>query len=966
MLGWMYKSGMYRRFAAGVCLLVVCQLTLVLWLPQASMGAKLPPQTEFGTGIAGETTYLEWEAKTASGFKDAAALIAPLVIPAVSYSAASDPNLFTADASGGLLWQDASSWIEYKLTVPESGLYFIGFVYDTPGQSGFDITRGVQINGAYPFDEAQYIQLKREFTQTISDDNSKVSKAIEIPGWKTTVLTDFSVHPTPLKWQLNAGENTIRIEARRDPLKLKEIFVQAPAAPPTYEEYAAKLPAPDKSGTWIKVIQAERFARKSDSSIVINNDKPSVTTLGGANFKRSGQYVEWEVDVPKDAMYEIGFKYKHTASNVYIPRAITVDGQYPFQELEEVRFAPDSSWQWRGYTVSDRRNAPFLLHLTAGKHIIRMTVSGESRKPVYEGLLRNLNKLIAIGQEVRQVTGLFDRQNRNLDLNRDWDIIGNIPDITERLQAMINDLNGLVALMQVFSVGRSTVETSFRSAIDDLEKFKERPNKIPNQLDVLEKISDNLASWTYDLIEMPLELDFLWVAEPGAKLPKVRPTFADNLGNFFQDFGDSFKSKDKDSGGDTQALEVWMNGRPRQYAELLQMMADESFTAQTGIKVQVKLSPDTQKLILSNLDGHPPDVALGVEEKLPIEYGMRGGLVDLGQFPDYAEVAKPFNPGALRALHYDGKDYALPETQDFSVMIYRTDILGSLGLTPPDTWDDVIKMLPVLQQNGYNFYISPSDYQTFLYQNGADLYSPDGMQSGLSDEKAYKGFREWTDFLTLYQLPIAVPSVFNRFRVGDLPIGVMNSTDYMQIAFAAPELARRWKMLPIPGTKQPDGTVARWSGGPLSAAVMFNKSDKQQQAWQFLKWWTSAETQAQFMTDIEARNGSSTRWNSANMAAYANSPWPKEDVATIMEQWKWYKEAPNVPGGYATERMIGFAFSSVIGKANPREAFEKAIDDINLELTRKQIEFGLRDKQGNILNRLDIAPLTAPWKGVSP
>ena len=43
--------------------------------------------------------------------------------------------------------------------------------------------------------------------------------------------------------------------------------------------------------------------------------------------------------------------------------------------------------------------------------------------------------------------------------------------------------------------------------------------------------------------------------------------------------------------------------------------------------------------------------------------------------------------------------YGLPETENYNVLFYRTDIMDELGIdaTLINTWDDVIKVLPKLQ-----------------------------------------------------------------------------------------------------------------------------------------------------------------------------------------------------------------------------------------------------------------------------
>jgi ABC-type glycerol-3-phosphate transport system substrate-binding protein len=235
------------------------------------------------------------------------------------------------------------------------------------------------------------------------------------------------------------------------------------------------------------------------------------------------------------------------------------------------------------------------------------------------------------------------------------------------------------------------------------------------------------------------------------------------------------------------------------------------------------------------------------------------------------------------------------------------------------------------------------------------------MSSALDTESAYDGFRQWTEMFTLYQMPREVPSFFSHFRQGSIPIGIIDFNTYLQLHFAAPEIAGKWKIAPIPGTRREDGTVARWSGGGLQSAVIFGKTEKKREAWEFLKWWTSAATQERFGKDVEALFGPEFRWNTANRFAFRKLPWPADDLRVIEEQTKWFKEAPQLPGGYFTARQIDFAWNGVvINRRNMRESLEKAVLDINREMARKQTEFQLRDRLGVIQERLDVPDVPEP------
>jgi ABC-type glycerol-3-phosphate transport system substrate-binding protein len=198
-----------------------------------------------------------------------------------------------------------------------------------------------------------------------------------------------------------------------------------------------------------------------------------------------------------------------------------------------------------------------------------------------------------------------------------------------------------------------------------------------------------------------------------------------------------------------------------------------------------------------------------------------------------------------------------------------------------------------------------------------------------------------------------------------MPIGVADYNLFIQLSAAAPELNGNWGIAPMPGTPQSDGTISRWSGGGQTAGVIFKATKRKEQAWDYLKWWTSADVQERFGNDLESFNGVQFRWNTANIEAFSKLPWKPEDAKVIMEQWKWYKEVPNLPGGYFLNREITNAWNrTVVDGMNYRSSLEATVMDVNRELKRKQQEFGFIDKNGEPLKTMDLPVITKPWEGV--
>lgn len=325
-----------------------------------------------------------------------------------------------------------------------------------------------------------------------------------------------------------------------------------------------------------------------------------------------------------------------------------------------------------------------------------------------------------------------------------------------------------------------------------------------------------------------------------------------------------------------------------------------------------------------------------------MEFAIRHAVYDLSLFSDFDEIAARFLPSIFTSFTYQDGVYALPENMDFMVMIYRTDIIRELGITLPDTRQDLYdRVLPVLNQNNMQFYY-PADFSQFILQHGASYYREDGALSGLDSTEAFQGFKECAELFVNYGVPVSA-NFFSRFRTGEMPMGVGKYADYQLMSVGAPELTGRWAIAPLPGIRREDGTVDRsFAGTAGQCAVIMNSSQKKELAWDFLKWWTGTDAQRQFSSEIEALIGVEARWNTANLEAFDSIAWGKDNLEVFHEQWKWAGDIPVVPGGYFTSRHLTNAWNRVIINGQPvRIALEEAVEDINRELKMQREEYGL-------------------------
>ncbi len=881
-----------------------------------------------------------------------------------------------------LIWQDDVEWVEWTFDIEKPGLYNIVVEYYPIAGNRSSIHRELKIDGAYPFLEAKRTIFYRVWRdagppERDRDGNDLRPPQREAPRWMAERLKDGEGwYSEPFEFAFHVGTHTLRLVTVREPIAIGAIHIVSPRDVPTYadarERYRQAGLSPVAETVEIK-IQAELPSSKADPTVRGEVEYGPLTEpqaeglyrlnqFGGWRWRLGGRWVEWTFDVPSDGLYQLFFRmWQGYESGLPVPRSIEIDGQVPFQEFREVFFPRDR--QWRGFRPETPDDEPYLVHLTRGQHVIRLTpVVGPLRHTLWAMDEVTLDMSL-MAREVTMVAGAQPDPNRIM-----WKLADRIPDLVGRLDRMADLLEVESDRLVEISGYRPNAANSLLAVADQLRSLADQPDTLPGRIEEFRGSQSIISTWQLTLRDQPLNLDYLLFASPDAELPRATPNIFEyiwsTIANFFASFQrDYIGIGSRYEVGESEAplITVWV-ARGREWGMIMKDMIEDDFTPNTGIRVNVEVFPPNQVaagglnvILLAAATGKAPDVATGVDPNLPVEFAIRNAIVDLSQFPDYPEVEQRFRPGAITPYRYQDGVFGIPESQDFNMLFYRVDILAELGLEPPNTWEETYDVIWQLHQHGLDFYYpqvgeatiatgalgQTPGFNPFLFQRGGQFYSDDKRRSGLDTPEALAAIKEWTGLYRNYKIPLQA-NFFNRMRTGEIPIGVSHYWDYILFSTAAPELIGRWKMVPLPGTPLPDGTIDRSSGGEGRAVVMLKSSKLQDESWEFMKWWMSAEVQTRYAQELQALIGVEARWNTANVEALENLPWPREDIAAIQEQWKWFKERPVVLGGYFTDRHIVNAWNRIVLLGwSEREAVEEAVRDINRELEKKREEFGL-------------------------
>ena len=130
-----------------------------------------------------------------------------------------------------------------------------------------------------------------------------------------------------------------------------------------------------------------------------------------------------------------------------------------------------------------------------------------------------------------------------------------------------------------------------------------------------------------------------------------------------------------------------------------------------------------------------------------------------------------------------------------------------------------------------------------LFQNGSQMFGENGSDGiTLNSEEAVNGLTTLTELFTIFNCPVDVQQFYQRFRNGNLPLGIGDFGVYNLLSNAAPEIANSWKISVVPGVKNENGEIERYTcGGAESSVVFRSNEDRENMAWDFLRWWSRDE-----------------------------------------------------------------------------------------------------------------------------
>lgn len=850
---------------------------------------------------------------------------------------------------------------EFTLTADKDGDYYFSFVYRTVAGRQINPEADLVLSGN-GLTYIQHVELYRKWCdvregerfKTDSYGNEIVPQADEIAEWQTLVV-GISAATGNQAVSLKAGQYKLSLSMSCEAVEIAEVsFYEKQLI--SYADYKKENAGKAAVAKESIPLQAELTSSKSDASIIPTydrsspsiqpnyHDRVSLNIIGGGSYSDAGQWIEWSFDAPESGFYTLDVRYQQdTLRGLGVGRRVYIDGEVPFAEFDNILFP--YAINYKNIRICDKDGNAYELYLEKGPHTIRMQVNdGHLEKEILE-IQQFITECNSMYRQIISITGAAP------DTYRDYYLDKELPELMPFLDEAVKKLKDLAKRIEAYSDEDGGSETSIiYDMVRVFDNYIKKPHKIPANLDNFKNSIDSLANMIITLQTQAVTLDYFTFTPVGTELEQNNSNFFAYLGFRFKSFLNTFVANysiSTGNGDENDNVKVWVNmgdllttgtASGRDQMQVIKRMCDDSFTDNYNAHVSLSLVSAGDVLTQAILAGKGPDVALFVGEAHVANLALRGVLADMKGMNKFEEISKQYDDSAFIPFKFGDGVYAMPTTQTFNMMFYRTDVFEELGLKAPETWDDFYAVQKVLIQHNLEIGIAESQdiFEMFLLQHGGSIYTDDLSASNLKEQNAVDAFTQWTDLYVKHGLPLAF-SFFNRFRTGEMPLGIMSYTMYNQLAVAAPEIEGLWAMLPIPGIRDEKGNITRIQSSSNNAAVVIDTSKNIQGAYNFVEWWASSDIQIAFGRQSEMLLGKSARFNTANRVAFENLNWSANERNNLNSAWDYVSDIPQTAASYYIGRCISNAFRRVAySYEDTRDVLYRYSDDIDFELERKK------------------------------
>lgn len=512
-----------------------------------------------------------------------------------------EENLGSTGESG--LYISESGDVSWNVNIKKEGLYRIGLYYYTVDGKESSIEKALYIDGRIPYSQAGSLSVSRAFTLgEITEDaqgNDIYPEQTEIFDWYTEFYKDATGYYTEdLLFYMGAGEHIITLSSVKEPVIIGKIIL-APKI--KLENYSEKLKEYKKNGLAeialkepIK-IQAEKptlkssilltpsYDRSSPNTEPYKGSKLSLNVISSDRFSSAGMWVDYNITVPQDGLYNIVIKCKQNeARGLRTGFIVYINGEIPFSEAECFEFPYTSDYV--NYTLGGDK--PYCFYFKKGENTIRLETTLGTLGSFCNEITDSLEALNDAYKKIIVLTGTKP------DLYRDYQLQEKLPEVIESFGIQSQVLYDTAERLAKEFGTKSDTSAILESTALLLNKMYKKPSLIPEKLSNFSSALSSLGTLINNLKKCGITMDYICVASENTTLKSASTGFFEKLSyeikNFFTSFTEDYDTFALD-GSETRIISVWINSG-RDQANVLRQLINSDFTPKTGIAVELRLA----------------------------------------------------------------------------------------------------------------------------------------------------------------------------------------------------------------------------------------------------------------------------------------------------------------------------------------------------------------------------------------
>jgi multiple sugar transport system substrate-binding protein len=374
---------------------------------------------------------------------------------------------------------------------------------------------------------------------------------------------------------------------------------------------------------------------------------------------------------------------------------------------------------------------------------------------------------------------------------------------------------------------------------------------------------------------------------------------------------------------------------------------DKFQTANPNITVDLLLQPmETEtrmQTLVTPLSGKEstPDVFL-MDVAWVGQFAASNWLAPLDDFisKDNYDLSVFFKKTLDFADSYKGKLRALPVYIDSGLLYYRKDLLNKYGYnTPPETWDDLVKMAQKVQEGerksnsnfwgyvwqGKQYEGLVCDFLEFIVSNGGNILDQDGNPV-INSQNNVQAVTFMRDLINKYK--ISPPNTYTEMTEEPVRTTFQSGNALFERNWPYAWGLHNADDSPVKG-EVGIAPLPHFAGGESAATLggwhigMNIYSKNQDAAWEFIKFVESFDTEKGFAMNLGWNPGRQDVYDDPDVIAKA--PYLKDLRAVFIGA----VPRPGVP--YYTklsEAIQRYVNSAIAGKMDPKDALDKAQEEI--------------------------------------